>query len=173
MVGWRSLAAAGTAGILGALTFAVSSTAMPGVETKRQACTVLAARDRILASTLPQSVKDAAGGMNGGGVDRIICRDVTADRIPDMTVLIASGGAARVTAWVVFRARRTSWQLTLRRLDLYRASVGWVKGDLVETVAVLRKTDQVCCPTGGHDHTRFHWKHSTSRFLAVSFWHTK
>ncbi len=131
---------------------------MPGVVAKRQTCSVLTARDRILASTLPQSVKDAAGGMNGGGVDRIICRDVTRDRVADMTVLVASGGAARVTAWVVFRARKTSWQLVLRRLNLYRASVSWVKGDLVETVAVLRKTDLACCPTGGHNHTRLDWQ---------------
>lgn len=171
MVGLRTLAAAGTAGILVALALAVSSTAMPGVAAKRQACSVLTARDRILASTLPQAVKDSVGGAGGGGVDRIICRDATADHIPDMTVLVSSGGAARVTAWVVFRARKTSWQLVLRRLNLYRASVSRVKGDLVETVAVLRKTDQPCCPTGGHEHTRFHWK--SNRFVALRSWHTK
>ena len=171
MVAFRSLVAAGTAGILAALALAVSSTAMPGVVAKRQTCSVLTARDRILASTLPQSVKDAAGGMNGGGVDRIICRDVTGDRVTDMTVLVASGGAARVTAWVVFRARKTSWQLVLRRLNLYRASVSWVNGDLVETVAVLRKTDQICCPTGGHNHTRLDWQRG--RFVTLRFWHTR
>lgn len=171
MVGLRSIAAAGTAGIVGALALAVSSSATPGISLKRQACTVLTARDRILASSLPQSVKDLVGGADGGGVDRILCRDVTADGVADMTVLVSSGGPARVTAWVVFRARKTSWQLVLRRLNLYRASIAWMKGDLVETVAVLRKTDQLCCPTGGHDRTRFHWKRT--RFVPVRFWHTK
>jgi hypothetical protein len=171
MFGLRLLPAVGAAGILAALSLVVSSPAMPGVEAQRQPCSVLTARDRILASTLPQSVKDAAGGVNGGGVDRIICRDVTFDHVPDMTVLVASGGAARVTAWVVFRARKTSWQLVLRRLNLFRASVSWVKGDLVETVAVFRKTDLACCPTGGHNHTRLHWQRH--KFVTLRFWHTK
>ncbi len=171
MAGPRSLAAVAAAALLGALLLAVTSAAMHGTSA-RPKCSVLTARDKILSSDIPQRVKDSVAGMNGGGVDQLICRDVTRDRRKDMTVLIASGGPAAVDAWVVFRNKKGRWKLALRRLRVYQASVRTTsKGNLIEVSAVLLKTDDKCCPTGGYDHRRFHWK--KGKFVVARFWHTK
>jgi hypothetical protein len=170
MAGPRSLFAVTAVAVLGALMLAVTSEAMHGAAT-RPKCSVLTARDKILSSDLPQRVKDAVAGMNGGGVDQLICRDVTRDRRKDMTVLIESGGPAAVDAWVVFRNKKGRWKLALRRLRVYQASVRTFKGNLIEVSAVLLKTDDKCCPTGGYDHRRFHWK--KGKFVVARFWHTK
>ena len=131
MIGPRSLAAVAAVVIFGALVFAVTSAAMHDAAA-RPKCSVLTARDKILSSDLPQRVKDEVGGVNGGGVDRLICRDVTRDSRKDMTVLIASGGPSAVDAWVVFRNKKGRWKLALRRLHVYQASVRTSRGNLVE-----------------------------------------
>ena len=172
MAGPRALVAVIAAASLWALTFAVGSPAMHGAAT-RPKCSVLTARDRILMSSLPRRIKDAVAGKNGGGVDRIICRDVTRDRRKDMAVLIASGGPEEGNAWVVFRNKRGRWKLALRRLRVYQASVKVKHADLIEVSAVLLKDDDKCCPTGGYDHRRFRWKPNVGHFVVVRFWHTK
>jgi hypothetical protein len=145
-----------------ALIVAAPSGAHVDRASKKLPCTVLVARDRIISSSsLPRSVRDDAAGMNGGGVDHLICRDVTGDGRTDMTVLITSGGSTGITSWVVFRARG-KWSLALARVHVHKATVRYRHGDLVETQPVK---------SGGYDHRRFHWKRR--HFIVLRKWHTK
>jgi hypothetical protein len=159
MRGLPTVAAASAAGVI--LFLPAPSGAHVDVSAGKLPCTVLIARDRILASSLPQSVKNDAAGMNGGGVDRLICRDVTYDGRPDMTALITSSWSTGVTAWVVFRAK-TMWSLALARVHVHSAAGRYRRGDLVETQPVK---------SGGYDHRRFHWQRR--HFVVLRKWHTK
>jgi hypothetical protein len=102
--------------------------------------------------------------------DQVICADLTRDGRTDMAVTIASGGTAGDIAFVVFRRVGARWKVSLVRsgykLGLYR-----VDGDLVSSQPVYRKSDPNCCPTGGFDHTRWHW--NGTRFAAVRTYHTQ
>jgi len=102
--------------------------------------------------------------------DVIICHDFTRDGRVDMAVTIASGGTAGDIAFVVFRRLGVGWKVALAqggyKLGLYR-----VDGDLVSSQPVYRKNDPNCCPTGGFDHTRWHW--NGTRFSSVRMYHTK
>jgi hypothetical protein len=73
--------------------------------------------------------------------DRLICLDFTRDGRIDMAVTLLSGG----------------YKLGLDRV-----------GDLVQTQPVYREDDPNCCPTGGFDHTRWHW--NGARFIAARTW---
>jgi hypothetical protein len=103
-------------------------------------------------------------------VDRVICADFTRDGRTDMAVTIASGGTAGDIAWLVFVRAPTSWRLVLNRsgykLGLYRLG-----GDLADSQPVYVKGDPNCCPTGGFDHTRWHW--NGTRFVVARHWHDK
>jgi hypothetical protein len=102
--------------------------------------------------------------------DQVICADLTRDGRTDMAVTLASGGTAGDIGFVVFRRVGAGWKVSLVRsgykLGLYR-----VDGDLVSSQPVYRKNDPNCCPTGGFDHTRWHW--NGTRFAAVRTYHTK
>lgn len=144
-----------------ALVFATPSGAHVDVAAKKLPCTVLVARDRIISSPrLPRSVRDDAAGMNGGGVDRLICHDVTFDGRTDMTALLNSTATSGVTAWVVFRARK-KWSLALARVRVHQAAVKYRHGDLVEKQPAK---------DGGYVHRRFHWQHD--HFIVLRKWHT-
>jgi len=102
--------------------------------------------------------------------DQVICADLTRDGRTDMAVTLASGGTAGDIGFVVFRRVGAGWKVSLVRsgykLGLYR-----VDGDLVSSQPVYRKNDPNCCPTGGFDHTRWHW--NGTRFAGVRTYHTK
>ena|SRR5438105_2160092 len=155
----RPLLAATTVGFT--LFLAAPSGAHVDVAGKKLPCTVLVARDRIISSPkLPRSVRNDAAGMNGGGVDHLICRDVTADGRTDMTVLITSTATSGVTAWVTFRAKR-KWSLALARVHVRMCRVKYRHGDLVETQPAA---------AGGYDHRRYHWQ--DKHFVVLRKWHT-
>jgi hypothetical protein len=157
----RPLLAVATFG--SALFFAAQAGAHVDAASKKLPCTVLVARDRIIsAPKLPRSVRNDAAGMNGGGVDRLICRDVTSDGRTDMSVLVTSTATSGVTAWVVFRAKR-KWVLSLARVHVHKCAVKYKHGDLVE-----KQPDDA----GGWDHRRYHWRKSTKHFVVVRKWHT-
>ena len=150
-----------TAGI--ALFLVASSAAHVDVSSRKLPCTVLVARDRIISSTkLPRSVRDDAAGMNGGGVDRLICHDVTFDKRTDMTALITSTATSGVTSWVVFRAKR-KWALSLARVHDHQAVVKYKHGDLVEIQPAKE---------GGFNHRRYHWSKARKHFIVLRKWHT-
>jgi hypothetical protein len=102
--------------------------------------------------------------------DQVICADLTRDGRTDMAVTLASGGTAGDIGFVVFRRLGPGWKVSLVRsgykLGLYR-----VDGDLVSSQPVYRTNDSNCCPTGGFDHTRWHW--NGTRFVSVRAYHTK
>jgi len=155
----RFLLAATTVGL--ALVVVAPSGAHVDVAANKLPCTVFVARARIISSTkLPRSVRNDAAGMNGGGVDHLICRDVTADGRKDMTVLIATTATSGVTAWVTFRAKK-KWSLALARVHVTKCVVKYKRGDLVETQPAQ---------TGGFDHRRYHWR--DAHFVVVRKWHT-
>ena len=130
-------------------------------------CTRAAAKRAIVSSTLLKPIWGTV--RSGGGVDKLICHDLTGDRTAEMAVTIFSGGTAGDIAWVVFQRQAGRWQPVLRNLQGYKVGLFRVGTDLVESQAVYRKTDPNCCPSGGVDHRRFHW--NGSRFVVVRRWH--
>jgi hypothetical protein len=146
-----------------ALLVADSSPAHVDVSARKLPCTVLVARDRIIsAPKLPRSVRDDAAGMNGGGVDRLICRDVTLDKRTDMTALVTRTANSGVTAWVVFRAKR-EWALSLARTNVRQCAVKTKHHDLMEKQPTT---------AGGFVHRRFHWDRKHKHFDVVRKWYT-
>ena len=136
------------------------------------ACSRASATAAVLASTLPQRWKDKVTVYaKTEGISRLACRDLTGDGRPDLTVVFYSGGTAGDVGWVVFRRAGTTWKLALRRLDVYKVSVTIAGGDPVENQPLYLKGDANCCPTGGVNHTRFHW--DGERFVVSRRWHTR
>jgi hypothetical protein len=131
-------------------------------------CTRAAAKAAILASPALRQVWPTL--RLGGGVDRLICHDLTRDGARDMAATVFSGGTAGDIAWAVFRQRAGRWSLALRQLQVYKVGLFRVGGDLVESTPVYRKNDPNCCPTGGFDHRRLHW--NGARFVVAKRWHT-
>jgi hypothetical protein len=132
-------------------------------------CTQAAARAAILASRPLASLAPTLE--NGGGVDRIICADLTGDGVRDLAATIFSGGTAGDTAWVVFRADGSRWRLAFRNLQAYEVGLFRAGRDLLESQPIYEKNDPNCCPTGGFLHRRFHW--TRGRFTVVRTWKSK
>ena len=131
-------------------------------------CTRGAAKAAILASPALQPVWPTL--REGGGVDTLICHDLTRDGVADLAASVSSGGTAGDIAWVVFRKRAGRWTLALRQLQGYHFGLFRVGDDLVESTPVYRRSDPNCCPSGGFDHRRFHW--NGARFVVAKRWHT-
>ena len=160
--------------ILAALAAAVSVVAPASAGTPPRSplvarCTPTAAKTAILTTPALKSLRAYLAKGAGGGVDSLICHDLTGDGETDMAATIFSGGTAGDIAWVVLRRSHGKWVLALRQLGLYKVGLFALAGDLVDSQPVYRKNDPNCCPTGGFDHRRFHW--SGSRFVVVRRWH--
>jgi hypothetical protein len=110
--------------------------------------------------------------LNGGGVDTLICHDLTGDGRSDMAFTIFSGGTAGDIAWVVLRRTAAGgWRVVSFQRNAYKVGLRRVGVDLVESQPVYRTNDPNCCPTGGFDHRRFRWN---GRALAVvRRWHDR
>ena len=130
-------------------------------------CTRAAAKAAIFSSPALRQVWPTL--REGGGVDTLICHDLTRDGVSDLAATIFSGGTAGDIAWVVFRKRGGRWTLALRVLQGYKVGLFRVGGDLVESTPVYRRSDPNCCPSGGFDHRRFHW--NGARFIVAKRWH--
>jgi hypothetical protein len=150
---------------------APASAATPPRSPQGAGCTPAAAKTAILAAPALKSLRAYLAKGAGGGVDSLICHDLTGDGAADMAATIFSGGTAGDIAWVVFRRSHDKWVLALRQFDLYKVGLLRVGADLVDSQPVYRKNDPNCCPTGGFDHRRFHW--NGARFLVVRRWHDK
>jgi hypothetical protein len=111
-----------------------------------------------------------AGRVDAGLIDTVICFDLTGDGRRDLAVTIASGGTAGDVGWLAVvttsRGRRVALARSGYKLGLLREG-----RDLVETQPIYRKDDPNCCPTGGFDHTRWHW--NGRRFVDARRWHTR
>lgn len=137
------------------------------------ACSRAAATRAVVSSTLPKRWKEAVRGKYGPyeGIGSLSCRDVTGDRAADLLLTFSSGGTAGDVAWAVFRRASGAWKLALTRLEVYKLALRVIGGDPVETIPVYRVSDANCCPTGGYDHTRWHW--DGKRFVPIRNWHTR
>jgi len=144
-----------------ALTAAAGSGASVG-------CTRAAAKSAVLAAPGMRAVWPTV--KEGGGVETLICHDLTRDGRVDMAATIFSGGTAGDIAWAVFLKRGGRWTLSLRQLQAYKLVLRRAGSDLVETTPVYERDDPNCCPSGGFDHRRFHW--NGTRFVVVKRWHT-
>ena len=51
----------------------------------------------------------------------------------------------------------------------YKLSIGRTGSDIVETDPVYKSKDPNCCPTGGFDHTQWHW--NGTKFVIARTWH--
>lgn len=137
-------------------------------------CSRVAATKAVVNSTLPKRWKDAVRGKYGPyeGIGSLTCgKDLTADHVADMALTFSSGGTAGDVAWAVFRRASGVWKLALTRLDVYKLRLDVLFGDPIETVPVYKRDDANCCPTGGYDHTRWHW--NGKRFVVIRNWHDK
>ena len=154
---------------LAAVLLAATTTTAHGAA--RPACSVAKARAAI-ASTHPRMklLGSNTAGVDPKDADQVICFDFTRDGRRDLAVTIASGGTAGDIGFVVFRATATGWRVALTR-DGYKLGLFRVGGDIGVTQPVYRKRDPNCCPTGGFDHSRFHW--NGARFVVARAWHTK
>lgn len=101
---------------------------------------------------------------------RVLCFDLTRDGKTDMAVSIASGGTAGDIGFVVFVAAGSGWKVALTGAG-YKLGIRREDGDLVTVQPVYNDNDPNCCPTGGFDHTRYHW--NGKRFVVARTWHTK
>jgi len=108
---------------------------------------------------------------NGGGVDTLICRDLTGDGRGDLAFTVFSGGTAGDIAWVVLRRTPTGWRVAYFRRNAYKVGLRRVGSDLVESQPVYRTNDPNCCPTGGFDHRRFRW--NGRALVVVRRWHDR
>lgn len=136
-------------------------------------CSNAAAKKAVLSSTLPKRWKDAVQGKYGPyeGIGGLTCKDVTRDGVADMLLTFSSGGTAGDVAWAVFRRASGVWKLALAKLQVYKLRLDVRGGDPVQTVPVYNRDDANCCPTGGYDHTRWHW--NGTNFVLLRAWHDK
>jgi len=144
-----------------AATAAPSSAAAP--------CTRVAAKTAILANASLGSLRPIL--TQGGGVDTVLCHDFTGDGAGDMAVTVFSGGTAGDIAWLVFRQAGGRWVLALKRLNVYKIGLFRLGNDLAVSQPVYKANDPNCCPSGGFDHVRYHWRGTT--FAVARRWHTK
>jgi hypothetical protein len=130
-------------------------------------CQPAVAKQQVLAQRQLRPL--VATVLNGGGVDRLICHDLTGDGRVDMAFTVFSGGTAGDTAWVVMRKTARGWTVGFAELHAYKVGLSRRGASLVESQPVYRKDDPNCCPTGGFDHRRLRW--TGRRFAIVRAWH--
>jgi hypothetical protein len=137
----------------------------------RGACSIAAAKAALAAHKLHDpGTNDPLAIIRPSQADGLNCFDFTRDGRVDMAVTVASGGTAGDIAFVVFRGTAAGWKVALARGG-YKLLLARVGGDLVQTQPVYRPHDPNCCPTGGFDHTRWHW--NGSRFVVARAWHDR
>ena len=131
---------------------------------------------RSTANAAIRAAKPHVPSLAGGSVlvtpkevDGLLCLDFTRDGRTDLAFTVASGGTAGDVAWVALARAKSGWRVVHSqggyKLGLYRVGT-----DLVDSQPVYRKTDPNCCPTGGFDHTRWHW--NGTRLVLARTYHT-
>ncbi len=147
-----------------ALAVTVSAQAAPA------ACNLAAAKAAIRSTHLKMTLLgDSPTRVDPSSADQVICSDFTRDGRQDIAVTIASGGTAGDIGFAVFRATPDGWKVALARGG-YKVGLFRVGGDLVSSQPIYKSNDANCCPTGGFDHSRYHW--NGTRFVARNY-HTK
>jgi hypothetical protein len=138
--------------------------------TTTAACTRAAAKAAIRASHVKLNfLGGGPAAVDPNSVDELICFDLTRDGKTDMAVSLDSGGTAGDIGFLVFRATPAGWALALKQGG-YKLGLWRVGGDLVTSQPIYKKNDANCCPTGGFDHTRYHW--NGTKFAIARSYHT-
>jgi hypothetical protein len=151
------------AATLAALAATASAQAAPA------ACGLAAAKAAIRSTHVKMNLGGGVTKVEPGSAGKVICFDFTRDGMTDMAVTIASGGTAGDIAFVVFRATPAGWAVALKSGG-YKLGLWRVGGDLVTSQPIYNKNDANCCPTGGFDHSRYHW--NGAKFVIVRSYHT-
>jgi hypothetical protein len=152
------------AAALAALAATASAQAAPA------ACGLGAAKAAIRSTNLKMNLLGGgATKVDPGSADKVICFDLTRDGKADMAVTIASGGTAGDVGFAVFRATPAGWVVALKS-EGYKVGLWRVGGDLVSSQPIYKKNDPNCCPTGGFDHSRYHW--NGRKFVIARNYHT-
>jgi len=102
-------------------------------------------------------------------VDSVICLPLPGGRTA-MVLTIASGGTAGDVNWAIYVGGPGAYTLSLVRGG-YKLSLARKGADVVETDPVYKTNDPNCCPTGGFDHTQWHW--SGTKFVVARSWHNQ
>jgi hypothetical protein len=143
------------------------STSVEGCLSKSKAAQI------IDASSAPVWVKNVdkpsapPGFPKLGGIQRIICADVTQDGRADATVVEASGGSAGIGPWLVIQARPVGWRVIFWRNEL----AGGLKvrnGRISNEWTDYEPTDIHCCPTGAIEHRTYGW--NGHRIVLLKMW---
>jgi hypothetical protein len=149
---------------------AMLAAAMTSVPALAATCSHATARAAIRATKL--RVPSLAGGsvvVTPTEVDGLICVDFTRDGRTDLAFTVASGGTAGDVAWVAFRRTQSGWRVAHSQGG-FKLALDRVGLDLVDSQPVYEKKDPNCCPTGGSDHTRWHW--NGTRLVVARSYHS-
>jgi len=114
-----------------------------------------------------QSISSEKFEVSPKDADGVICIRLPGG-VTAMAVTVASGGTAGDIGWAVYAAGRNGYRLVLVRGG-YKLGLSRAGSDLVETDPVYERNDPNCCPTGGFDHTRWHW--TGTAFTVAKRWH--
>ena len=148
-----------------ALLFAVVSLA--GAPSCGVSAARAAVRDTHLTIPASQSISSQAYRVSASQVDQVICFRFAGGKVV-LAATIASGGTAGDIDWAVFTREPKGYAVSLVRGG-YKLGLVRVGSDLVETDPVYRTNDPNCCPTGGFNHTRWHW--NGTEFTVARTWH--
>jgi hypothetical protein len=147
-----------------------AATTTSPAQATRTACGPSTARAAIATTHVRvKMLGDTPHRIDPRSADQVICFDFTRDGRIDLAVSIASGGTAGDVGFVVFRGTPAGWRVALTGGG-YKLRLARVGSDLVETQPVYKPNDPNCCPTGGFDHQRFHWR--GTKFVVARSWHT-
>jgi hypothetical protein len=137
-------------------------------------CNLARAKAKIKSShvTIPgsQSISSEPYRVAASQADRVTCVELAGHDAVAMAVTLASGGTAGDVGWVVFVGGSHGYRLSLVRGG-YKLGLARVGSDLVETDPVYKPSDPNCCPSGGFDHTCWHW--DGARFRVARSWHDR
>jgi len=146
-------------------------TTAPAHATKPACGPAVAERAVALTKLRMKLLGDSQVRVDPSSVDRVLCHDFTRDGRTDLAFTIASGGTAGDVGFAVLRATPAGgWRVALAR-NGYKLGLFRVGDDLVDSQPIYRRNDPNCCPTGGFDHTRYHW--NGKRFVVAGSRHTR
>jgi hypothetical protein len=144
---------------LGALAVLVALFAALSLAASKPAaqCNAKVARQAVVATKLKLvGLGQSPTPVDPKQVDQVLCLDFTRDGRTDIAITIASGGTAGDIGYAVFAATATGWRILVKG-DGYKLGLSRVADDVVLSQPVYKKNDPNCCPSGGFDHTRYHW----------------
>ena len=114
-----------------------------------------------------QSISSEKFEVSPKDADGVICIRLPGG-VTAMAVTVASGGTAGDVDWAIYVDGKGPLRVALVRGG-YKLSLGRIGNDIVETDPVYKTKDPNCCPTGGFDHTRWHW--NGTKFAVSRTWH--